>query len=84
MVAPSQTPIECVIGRVDVLHALALPPLGIKVDATPGRLTRVLIELLNVGLFLGQCRELCGANHRFMPIVVERVTRGLFKEWLNR
>merc|ERR1712002_281968 len=60
----------CVIANItstDVLHRFTLPAVGVKADAVPGRLNRMRISLLNPGLYLGQCSELCGANHRFIP-----------------
>ena len=57
----------------DVLHSFALPGLGIKVDAVPGRIKELLSLPFKVGVFFGQCSELCGVNHRFMPIEVEIV-----------
>ena len=59
------------ITRTDVLHRFALPALATKADAVPGRLNRVIVSPAAPGLYLGQCRELCGANHRFMPTAVE-------------
>ena len=59
------------ITRTDVLHRFALPALATKADAVPGRLNRVIVSPTAPGLYLGQCRELCGANHRFIPTAVE-------------
>lgn len=83
-VLPAQNRIRCLIGREDVIHAWTLPSAGLKVDATPGRLSLISLRFKNTGVFYGQCRELCGANHRFMPVVVEITLPELFKEWLNR
>jgi len=59
------------ITRTDVLHRFALPALSAKADAVPGRLNSVVITPTIPGQYLGQCRELCGANHRFMPTSLE-------------
>lgn len=59
------------ITRTDVLHSFALPALATKADAVPGRLNRVVVSPTSPGMYLGQCRELCGANHRFIPTAVE-------------
>jgi len=59
------------ITSTDVLHSFALPALATKADAVPGRLNRVVVSPTSPGMYLGQCRELCGANHRFMPTAVE-------------
>lgn len=70
-------PIKCQIRLIvlsdDVIHSFAVPSLGIKVDAVPGRLNQVNILVNRPGLFFGQCSEICGVNHRFMPIVVESI-----------
>ena len=59
------------ITRTDVLHSFALPALATKADAVPGRLNRAIVSPTSPGMYLGQCRELCGANHRFIPTAVE-------------
>lgn len=61
--------------RKDVLHSFALPRMGIKVDCVPGLLTSLEAKILSPGIFYGQCRELCGVNHSFMPIEVEVIYR---------
>lgn len=73
---PSQTPLRFLVSRGDVLHSWALPSLGLKVDAVPGRLNQLNVEINVVGVFYGQCREICGANHSFIPIVLEFVKLG--------
>lgn len=77
---PAQTPIRILVTREDVLHAWAMPSLGLKVDAIPGRLNQLNTEINIVGVFYGQCREICGANHRFMPITIESIK---FSDWLK-
>lgn len=57
----------------DVIHSWACPSLGIKFDVVPGRLKRFSLILTRAGTFFGQCSEICGANHRFMPIEIERI-----------
>lgn len=68
-------PIKCQIRLLvlsdDVIHSFAVPSLGLKVDAVPGRLNQIRINVDRAGLFYGQCSEICGVNHRFMPIVIE-------------
>lgn len=68
---PRQIPIRVLVTRGDVLHAWAMPRLGLKVDAIPGRLNQLRVEINAVGVFYGQCSEICGANHRFMPISLQ-------------
>jgi heme/copper-type cytochrome/quinol oxidase subunit 2 len=67
---PTGIPLTFLITSTDVIHSWAVPSLGIKVDAIPGRLNQVGVTVLNEGIFYGQCSELCGVNHGFMPINV--------------
>lgn len=78
---PSQVPLRFLVSRSDVLHAWAMPSLGLKVDAIPGRLNQLNVEMNAVGVYYGQCREICGANHSFMPITLEYI---LFETWIKR
>lgn len=59
------------ISSADVLHAWALPRMGVKADACPGRLNQVQFSRHRPGVYYGQCSEICGANHRFIPVAVE-------------
>ena len=77
---PSFTNIRTLILSRDVIHSWTLPALGIKIDALPGRLNQIRINLLNYGVFYGQCSEICGQQHRFIPICLERISR---KDFLN-
>lgn len=77
---PRQTPLRILVTRADVLHSWAMPSLGLKVDAIPGRLNQLRVEINTVGVFYGQCSEICGANHRFMPIALQFLT---FNDWLQ-
>lgn len=83
-VVPIYTPLRLVISSADVLHSWAVPPLGIKVDACPGRINFSFITPQRVGLFYGQCREICGANHRFIPIGLEVSRFYSFMSWVKR
>jgi heme/copper-type cytochrome/quinol oxidase subunit 2 len=67
---PHDLAIRVLITSNDVLHCWAIPALGIKVDAVPGRLNQTFIETTKEGTFYGQCSEICGVNHGFMPIKV--------------
>jgi len=71
MIVPMEAYIRIIITSLDVLHSWAVPSLGIKVDAVPGRLNQVIIYIKREGVFYGQCSELCGVNHGFMPIVIK-------------
>lgn len=82
MVVPSNTPIRVLITSEDVLHAFAVPSLGLKLDACPGRLNQILMFSNRNGLFFGQCSEICGINHGFMPIAVNAISSVRFVGWL--
>lgn len=73
-VAPFLTKIRALITSADVLHSWAIPSLGVKLDATPGRLNQLTISRYRPGVVYGQCSEICGANHSYMPIVVEFIS----------
>nr|YP_008592596.1 cytochrome c oxidase subunit II [Novumbra hubbsi]UXB60125.1 cytochrome c oxidase subunit II [Novumbra hubbsi]BAN81599.1 cytochrome c oxidase subunit II [Novumbra hubbsi] len=83
MVVPVESPTRILVSAEDVLHSWAVPSLGIKMDAVPGRLNQTAFITSRPGLFYGQCSEICGANHSFMPIVVEAVPLKHFEEWSN-
>nr|YP_010925338.1 cytochrome c oxidase subunit II [Leptychaster arcticus]WKD83337.1 cytochrome c oxidase subunit II [Leptychaster arcticus] len=83
LVLPAQTPIRVLISSSDVLHSWAIPSLGIKMDAVPGRLNQVNFFISRCGLFYGQCSEICGANHSFMPIVLESINFSNFENWVS-
>nr|YP_009542021.1 cytochrome c oxidase subunit II [Freyastera benthophila]AYR06721.1 cytochrome c oxidase subunit II [Freyastera benthophila] len=80
---PSQIPIRVLISSSDVLHSWTIPSIGIKMDAIPGRLNQVNFFLSRCGLFYGQCSEICGANHSFMPIVIETINLSNFENWIT-
>nr|QWS06278.1 cytochrome c oxidase subunit II [Buccinum bayani] len=82
VVLPTQTDIRVLVTSADVIHAWTVPSLGVKVDAIPGRLNQLSFFIKYPGVFYGQCSEICGANHSFMPIVVEAVPLKNFMEWV--
>nr|ATL23287.1 cytochrome c oxidase subunit 2 [Sympiezomias velatus] len=82
MVIPFCTQIRLIITSADVIHSWAMPSLGIKIDGTPGRLNQANLIINRTGLFFGQCSEICGANHSFMPIVVESISPNYFFKWI--
>ena len=82
VVLPVNTHIRVVITAADVLHSWAVPSLGVKCDAVPGRLNQVPLYIAREGVFYGQCSELCGVNHGFMPIVVEAVPLENYVDWV--
>nr|AOV84749.1 cytochrome c oxidase subunit 2 [Systomus sarana sarana] len=81
MVIPMESPVRVLVSAEDVLHSWAVPSLGVKMDAVPGRLNQVAFIASRPGVFYGQCSEICGANHSFMPIVVESVPLEHFENW---
>jgi cytochrome c oxidase subunit 2 len=83
VVIPVKTHIRLLITASDVLHSWAIPSFGIKLDACPGRLNQTTLYVKREGVFYGQCSELCGINHGFMPIVVEVVSLENYLIWLK-
>ena len=81
-VIPIHTQVRVLISSADVLHSWTVPSLGVKADAVPGRLNQVKFIRQRPGLYYGQCSEICGANHRFIPIVVESVDLNTFLNWV--
>lgn len=81
-VLPLKAHVRVLISSADVLHAWSVPSLGVKADAVPGRINQVKFIGQRPGLFFGQCSEICGANHRFMPIVLELVRGASFLDWV--
>ena len=85
LILPSKTHIRLLITAVDVLHSWTIPSFGVKVDACPGRLNQTSLLIKRLGMFFGQCSEICGINHAFMPIVVVAVPTSQFEiALLNR
>lgn len=83
LVLPVDTHIRIIVTATDVLHDWAVPSLGIKVDACPGRLNQVSTLIQRQGVYYGQCSELCGAYHAFMPITIEAVDLPSYLAWLK-
>lgn len=81
-VLPYNYPIRLLTTSTDVIHSWALPSLGIKIDSTPGRLNQTIFLINRPGLFFGQCSEICGINHRFIPTVIESTNLNNFKNWI--
>nr|AGC22298.1 cytochrome c oxidase subunit II [Trigonopteryx hopei] len=81
-VLPMNSEIRMLTSASDVLHSWSIPSMGIKIDATPGRLNQSNFSINRPGLFFGQCSEICGANHSFMPIMIESTSSKMFIKWL--
>jgi len=82
LVLPIGVPIRFIVTSLDVIHSWAVPSLSIKVDAVPGRLNQFIVEINKPGIYFGQCSELCGPLHGFMPIVITAVPPTEFENWL--
>ena len=80
---PINSHIRLLVTSADVLHSWAMPSFGIKVDACPGRLSQASLFLKREGVYYGQCSEICGVNHGFMPIVVKGVSTNDFISWIT-
>ena len=83
IVLPVRTPIRLITTSQDVIHSWAVPAFWIKLDAVPGRLNETSFTIKQPGLYFGQCSELCGARHAFMPIAVEAVPPAQFAAWVR-
>lgn len=83
VVVPVDTHIRFIVTAGDVIHSFAVPSLGLKIDALPGRLNQTSVLVQREGVFYGQCSELCGVNHAYMPIAIEAVSLEKYLAWLN-
>jgi cytochrome c oxidase subunit 2 len=83
VVVPVDKVVKVLITANDVLHAWALPSFGVKRDAVPGRINETWFKAEKVGIYYGQCSELCGIKHAFMPITVKVVTEEEYEDWLS-
>jgi cytochrome c oxidase subunit 2 len=81
IVVPIDKIVQIVTTGADVIHSWTIPAFGVKMDAVPGRLNRTWFKATQMGTFYGQCSELCGARHAFMPIEVKVVSQGDFDSW---
>nr|AUJ21355.1 cytochrome c oxidase subunit II [Tetragnatha sp. Rapa Nui] len=75
LMIPLESDIRMIVSSMDVIHSWTIPSLGVKVDAIPGRLNQLSYMFNRVGMFVGQCSEICGANHSFMPIMISVLPR---------
>jgi len=83
VVLPTNTHIRILVTATDVLHSFAVPSLGVKIDCVPGRLNQVSTFIKHEGLYFGQCSEICGVNHGFMPIAIKAVEMPDFVGWVS-
>lgn len=84
IVVPQGAQIRILATSGDVIHSWTIPSLGVKLDAIPGRLNQSRFTINRIGIFYGQCSEICGANHRFIPITLESVPVDEFSLWVQR
>nr|AYQ19052.1 cytochrome c oxidase subunit 2 [Galerucinae sp. 1 ACP-2013] len=84
IITPFESNIRLLVTAADVIHSWTVPSLGVKIDATPGRLNQITFSMSRAGLFYGQCSEICGANHSFMPIVMESISPTYFSKWISK
>nr|NP_058512.1 cytochrome c oxidase subunit II [Laqueus rubellus]BAA95926.1 cytochrome oxidase subunit 2 [Laqueus rubellus] len=82
LVLPCGSHVRALVTSADVIHSWSIPSLGVKLDAIPGRLNSLSLFSNVVGVYYGQCSEICGANHSFMPICMEFITPDLFLGWV--
>nr|QZZ18287.1 cytochrome c oxidase subunit II [Empoasca serrata] len=82
LVLPFNVQTRILTTSFDVIHSWTIPSLGVKVDANPGRINQGNIFINRPGLFYGQCSEICGSNHSFMPVCIESVNLNIFLNWL--
>jgi cytochrome c oxidase subunit II len=83
IVVPINKVVRVQVTASDVMHAFAMPSLGIKRDAVPGRLNETWFKATREGVYYGQCSELCGTNHAFMPAAIRVVSDAKYTEWLE-
>lgn len=83
VVVPVGVPVRVLLTADDVIHSWAVPSLGVKTDAVPGRTNETWLRIDQPGTYYGQCSELCGVNHGFMPIMIHAVTKDQFHAWVE-
>nr|CAC79251.1 cytochrome oxidase subunit II [Adalia decempunctata] len=83
-ILPYLSNIRLLTSSADVIHSWTIPSSGVKIDASPGRLNQMSFTLNRTGIFYGQCSEICGANHSFMPISIESISPTSFIKWINK
>ncbi len=83
LVVPVNKTVRVLVTGADVIHAFAMPAFGVKIDAVPGRMNETWFKADKVGLYYGQCSELCGKDHAYMPVAIRVVTEEQYKTWLT-
>lgn len=83
VVLPIDTNIQILVSAADVLHSFAMPAFGIKTDAIPGRWNETWVNISKPGIYYGQCSEICGKNHSYMPVEIHAVSKEDFAKWVE-
>nr|DBA43886.1 TPA_asm: COX2 [Bombus personatus] len=83
LIIPFKISMRMIISSLDVIHSWTIPSLGIKVDAIPGRINQLNLFCIRPGIYFGQCSEICGMNHSFMPIMLESTSYNYFLNWIK-
>nr|WJW73790.1 cytochrome c oxidase subunit II [Pseudomicrodon sp.] len=83
VILPMNSQIRILVTTTDVIHSWTIPSLSVKIDGSPGRLNQTNIFMNRPGLMYGQCSEICGTNHSFMPIVIESIPMNFFIKWIS-
>nr|DBA43626.1 TPA_asm: COX2 [Bombus lucorum] len=84
LIIPFKISMRMIVSSMDVIHSWTIPSLGIKVDAIPGRINQLNLFCIRPGIYFGQCSEICGMNHSFMPIMLESTSYELFSNWIKK
>nr|YP_011036708.1 cytochrome c oxidase subunit II [Xestocephalus iguchii]WRK21312.1 cytochrome c oxidase subunit II [Xestocephalus iguchii] len=84
IILPYNTQIRMLMSSTDVIHSWTIQAIGVKMDASPGRINQSNLMINRSGMFFGQCSEICGSNHTFMPISLESINMKLFLKWINK
>nr|YP_004021092.1 cytochrome c oxidase subunit II [Ammothea carolinensis]ACY00251.1 cytochrome c oxidase subunit II [Ammothea carolinensis] len=83
MIIPMNNTIRIITTSMDVIHSWTIPSLGVKMDSIPGRINQSMINPSRPGIYVGQCSEICGSNHSFMPIIMESIKLNNFINWIK-
>nr|ADB92000.1 cytochrome c oxidase subunit II [Ammothea hilgendorfi] len=83
LIVPMNNTIRILTTSMDVIHSWSLPSIGLKMDSIPGRINQSMFNISRPGIYVGQCSEICGANHSFMPIVMESIKMNNFINWIK-
>nr|YP_010561804.1 cytochrome c oxidase subunit II [Ammothea calmani]UYX57752.1 cytochrome c oxidase subunit 2 [Ammothea calmani] len=83
MIIPMNNTIRIITTSMDVIHSWTIPSLGVKMDSIPGRINQSMFNSSRPGIYVGQCSEICGSNHSFMPIIMESIKLNNFINWIK-